>query len=88
MESEQKGNREQLLRKIMEYKFFVNDLTLYLDTHSNDRKALALHNEYVEKLNEVTKEFEKMYGPLTVETVMESWEWARDLWPWQRGFNR
>lgn len=88
MESEQKGNREQLLRKIMEYKFYVNDLTLYLDTHSNDRKALALHNEYVEKLNEVTKEFEKMYGPLTVETVMESWEWARDLWPWQRGVNR
>lgn len=88
MESEQKGNREQLLRKIMEYKFYVNDLTLYLDTHPNDRKALALHNEYVEKLNEVTKEFEKMYGPLTVETVMESWEWARDLWPWQRGVNR
>ena len=88
MESEQKGNREQLLRKIMEYKFYVNDLTLYLDTHPNDRKALDLHNDYVKKLKEVTKEFEKMYGPLTVETVMESWEWAQNLWPWQRGFNR
>jgi len=88
MENQANETREKLLRKIMEYKFYVNDLTLYLDTHPNDRKALALHNEYVEKLNEVTKEFEKMYGPLTVETVMENWEWARDLWPWQRGFNR
>ncbi len=88
MEDCKEGSREALLRKIMEYKFYINDLALYLDTHSNDRKALALHNEYVKKLDEVTKEFEKMYGPLTIETVMESWEWAQDLWPWQRGFNR
>lgn len=88
MENLQSENREKLLRKVMEYKFYVNDLTLYLDTHPNDKKALALHNDYVEKLEEVTKEFEKMYGPLTVEIVMESWEWAQNLWPWQRGFNR
>lgn len=87
MESNQNESRQKLLRKIMEYKFYINDLALYLDTHPNDRKALALHNEYVPKLDEVTKEFEKMYGPLTIETVMESWEWAQDLWPWQRGFN-
>ncbi len=72
MENLQNDNREKLLRKIMEYKFYVNDLTLYLDTHPNDKKALGLHNDYVKKLEEVTKEFEKMYGPLTVETVMES----------------
>ncbi len=88
MEMSNQENRDSLLRKIMEYKFYINDLALYLDTHPNDQKALALHNEYVPKLDEVTKKFEKMYGPLTIETVMESWEWAQDLWPWQRGFNR
>lgn len=82
------NNRNELLRQIMEYKFYINDLTLYLDTHNNDKKALALHNEYVEKLDKITKEFEENYGALTIETVMESWEWAKDLWPWQRGFNR
>ena len=70
MENNKNESREKLLRKIMEYKFYINDLTLYLDTHPNDRKALGLHNEYVQKLDEVTKEFEKMYGPLTIETVM------------------
>ncbi len=88
MENKNYENRDDLLKKIMEYKFYVNDLTLYLDTHPNDRRALTLHNEYVVKLDEVTKEFEKIYGPLTIETVMESWEWAQNLWPWQRGFNR
>ena len=88
MEDNKNESREKLLRQIMEYKFYINDLTLYLDTHTNDKKALALHNEYVKKLKEVTKTFEELYGPLTIETVMESWEWAQDLWPWQRGFNR
>ena len=88
MEEKMKQSREKLLRKIMEYKFVINDLTLYLDTHNNDRKALDLHNEFVQKLDKVTKEFEENYGPLTIETVMESWDWAQDLWPWQRGFSR
>ena len=88
MEDNQKESREKLLKQIMEYKFYINDLTLYLDTHPNDKKALSMHNEYVKKLKEVTKTFEELYGPLTIETVMESWEWAQDLWPWQRGFNR
>lgn len=88
MEENKNESREKLLRQIMEYKFYINDLTLYLDTHPNDRKALSMHNEYVMKLKEVTKDFEEKYGPLTIETVMESWEWAQDLWPWQRGFNR
>ena len=88
MEHSNNENREKLLQKIMEYKFFINDLALYLDTHPCDKRALELHNKYVKKLDEVTKEFEKNYGPLTIETVMESWEWAQDLWPWQRGFNR
>ena len=81
-------NRDNLLKQIMEYKFYINDMTLYLDTHNNDKTALKLHNEYVQKLNKVVKEYEENYGPLTIETVMESWEWAQDLWPWQRGFNR
>ena len=88
MENNMDKSREKLLRQIMEYKFVINDLTLYLDTHNNDRKALELHNDYVKKLDKVTKEFEENYGPLTIETVMESWEWAQDLWPWQRGFGR
>ena len=82
-----KENKESLMKKIMEYKFYINDLTLYLDTHNNDKKALAIHNEYVQKLDDVVSEYENKYGPLTIETVMDSWDWAKNLWPWQRGWN-
>lgn len=88
MKQDENKSRDKLLKQIMEYKFYINDLALYLDTHPNDARALNLHNENVKKLDEVTEIYERNYGPLTFETVMESWEWAQDLWPWQRGFNK
>ena len=33
--------RKELLQKINEVSFAVNDITLYLDTHPCDEKALA-----------------------------------------------
>lgn len=51
--------REELLKKIMQYKFCVNDLSLYLDTHPNDRNALRLHNEYVKELKKLKKSMKK-----------------------------
>ena len=79
--------REELLKKIMQYKFAVNDLSLYLDTHPNDRNALRLHNSYVENLKETEELYEKNFGPLTFETQMDSWQWVQDKWPWERGYN-
>lgn len=79
--------REELLKKIMECKFAVNDLALYLDTHPNDRRALQMHNRYVEELKEKMKEYENRFGPLTIETQMDRWQWVEDKWPWERGYN-
>ena len=79
--------REELMKKIMQYKFAVNDLSLYLDTHPNDRNALKLHNEYVKELKEVEKCYEEKFGPLTFETQMDTWQWIEDKWPWERGNN-
>lgn len=84
---DEKENKVSLMKKIMEYKFYLNDLNLYLDTHNNDKRALALHNDYVQKLDDAVEEYEKKYGPLTVDTIMKSWDWAKNLWPWQRGWN-
>ena len=35
-------NREQLMQKICEISFVLDDLTLYLDTHCDDRQALKI----------------------------------------------
>ena len=44
--STQQEEREQLLSKIDEAGFVVNDLTLYLDTHEEDEEALRMFEEY------------------------------------------
>ncbi|MGN1298862.1 MAG: spore coat protein CotJB [Candidatus Scatovivens sp.] len=80
-------NRKELLMKIMQYKFSVNDISLYLDTHPNDRNALRLHNEYVRTLKKLEESYEEKFGPLTFETEMDSWQWIEDKWPWERGYN-
>lgn len=77
--------REDLLMKIKQYKFSINDLSLYLDTHPNDINALKLHNEYVITLKKLEEEYQEKFGPLTIETQMDTWLWVKDKWPWERG---
>ena len=77
--------RQDMLKNIMCYKFAVNDLTLYLDTHPNDQKAICLHKEYCKSLKELTDKYQKIYGPLTIEFPCNKWRWLEEPWPWERG---
>ncbi len=76
--------KEELMERIMQYKFVVNDLSLYLDTHPNDRNALKMHNKYAEELKKYEKMYEEKFGPLTFECQMDLWQWVDDKWPWER----
>lgn len=58
-------NREQLLTKINEVSFFLDDLTLYLDTHENDTQALQLYQEKAKECDELKKQFAQQFYPLT-----------------------
>ena len=81
----EKLNREELMQKIMEYKFAINDMALFLDTHPCDEKALSKHNEYVKEFKEYKDAYERKYGPLCIETNIDSWEsWVYNTWPWER----
>ena len=78
-------NRRSLLHEIMSLNFAVNDLVLYLDTHPTDSREINLHNEYSEKVIELTERYQRMYGPLTVNFSSETWDWIDEPWPWERG---
>jgi len=43
------SNEKDAMKRVMEAMFAVNDMTLYLDTHPQDRNALDLHNKYVKE---------------------------------------
>ena len=80
-----KDIRSEMLQNIMCYKFAINDLALYLDTHPEDQKALCLHREYSKVLRDLTDKYQKVFGPLTIEFPCNKWRWLEQPWPWERG---
>ncbi len=78
-------SKAELMNCIQSYAFAVNDLTLYLDTHKKDEKALELHNKYTRELKDYVDSYEKKYGPLTMYCPCNSWRWIANPWPWEGG---
>lgn len=82
---EDERTRKELLNEIRSLKFSIKDLSLYLDTHPNDEKALCLHNKYSKKLRPLEDNYQKIYGPLTINFPCNKWRWLEEPWPWERG---
>ena len=84
-----KPSRRDLLQWINVVSFAVNDAQLFLDTHPTDAEAMAYFHEYSRLRNQALREYARHYGPLTVDTVVDSgadrWKWVEEPWPWQEG---
>ena len=82
-------NRRQLMNRIDQASFAVDEVRLFLDTHPCDLEALAFFREMSRKRNQALKEYAAAYGPLTVDTAEAScadrWNWVNEPWPWQEG---
>ena len=79
-------NRSILLKEIQQLSFRLYDLTLFLDTHPNEQCALRDYNETLSKYKIMVKNYEKLYGPLTLGAVDETamdWKWIKGPWPWE-----
>lgn len=77
--------QSQMINEIMQVRFYLNELALYLDTHPCDKKAIALHNEYSKKLRVMMDNYQMKYGPLTNEFPCNKWRWLEMPWPWEKG---
>ena len=76
--------RDVLMRNIQETDFALYEITLYLDTHPHDEKALALLKEYAERSKELKHKYQSLYGPLTpAANTADTWEWVCGPWPWE-----
>ncbi|ACV63763.1 CotJB protein [Desulfofarcimen acetoxidans DSM 771] len=74
------------LKCIMELEFTAIDLNLFLDTHPNDRRALAHFEKTVMELGKEKREYEERYGPLTFYSGASNknyWQWIEEPWPWE-----
>ncbi|MBO8128776.1 MAG: spore coat protein CotJB [Peptococcaceae bacterium] len=79
-------DREELLREIQEWQFVATELTLFLDTHPENREALRDYNMAHERLRNLHRQWETRYGPLTSQGHSPSqypWQWVEEPWPWE-----
>lgn len=72
------SRRSDLRKRIDQVSFTVNDLTLYLDTHPTDEKALDLFNENIQTRLHLLQEYESQFEPLTVDCVNINAKSAQD----------
>ena len=78
-------DRRQLLLRLQELSFTLDDVQLYLDTHPRDAEALSFYRRVQALRGEAAREYEREAGPLTRETAAdEEWSWGREAWPWER----
>lgn len=82
---DKKQTRCEMLNNIRCLSFAVVELAEYLDTHPDDRKALALHREYSNKLHDLKDKYQRIFGPLTINFPCNKWRWLEGPWPWERG---
>ena len=80
------NEQKTLLGSIKKYDFTLKELNLYLDTHPNCRRALAMFRKYKDLRGRAVDEYTRKFGPLTPEQVTsgERWTWTDDPWPWER----
>ncbi len=80
------SDKGELILKIYEYDFALNDLSLYLDLHPEDDSVYRLFRKYTEEARKCVAMYEKRYGPLELtESDYESYMWDNGPWPFEGG---
>ena len=74
--------RREMINEIKSLDFAIIELSLYLDTHPNDQRALCMHKEYCKQVKDLKDKYQKIYGPLTIYYPCNKWRWLEEPWPW------
>lgn len=82
-------NQAHRLRQLQSANFAAYDMLLYLDTHSNDKKAFEIFKSLVDKTNKLRHEYEKDFGSLTPfnSAYKSEFDWLNNPWPWDKEAN-
>ena len=79
------NEQAKLLTSLDALGFAMIDLNLYLDVFPNDKEKINLYNQYRKQKEEILKEYESKYGPITTNSDSLNsypWAWNNMPWPW------
>lgn len=69
--------------------FAINELALYLDTHSEDKEALELYRTYQKLYDQGMQTYSECCGPINHSIATKgSYRWLDDPWPWEFSANK
>lgn len=86
MELHPNSEKEQMLMMLNSLDFATIDINLYLDNYPNDKDMIELFNQYRMELNKIREEYEKLFGPILVDSnasMAYPWAWDKEPWPWE-----
>ena len=72
------------LGELMALDFAVDELELYLDTHSDDKEAFDMYQTILALSEKARVEYADRFGPITQRDMLgaEKYCWLKDPWPW------
>jgi spore coat protein JB len=78
-----------MLFKLTQLDFSAIDLHLYLDTHPDDKKAIAEYNRLVKEAADLRAEYEQKNGGLTSNAPSDpnGFNWITEPWDWEEAYN-
>lgn len=81
----EKMGKFDFLKKISVLGFMAKDLSLYLNTHPDDREALVQYNACLKELKMVKQEYQKCFGMIDGIGAYSPypWQWIKEPWPWE-----
>ena len=70
--------------------FALQELSLYLDTHPEDKEALELYRAYQDMLHKGMMRYSEEVGPLNHKFPVkaDTYTWIDDPWPWEYAANK
>lgn len=87
--TDQHFDRETVMKALYEISFFLNDLTLYLDTHPDDQDAIGLYNQFNADRKKLMQRMEVDFYPLTANCIVDArgnedhFSWTDGPMPWE-----
>lgn len=77
--------QQNMMRRLQVQSFAIDDIKLYLDTHPDDKKALAYYNKYCHLQEQTMAQYVERFGPINVMQVEsdDRWTWVDTPWPWE-----
>lgn len=75
-----------LLDKIQKFDFAVQEASLFLISHPDDKNALSYYQHFQALLTDTVNEYEEAFGPLTSRSNLDNkWKYVYGPWPWEGG---